>query len=86
MTLLASIKLALLLVFLGSFAFAAFALLPRKLRLVKRVGLNNTNDDLITLAKQGDPEAKELLLRTRWFIGVALASGLPLVILQVIAK
>jgi hypothetical protein len=86
MNLLASIKLLLLLVLLGSLAFAVFAVLPQKVRLLKRVGANKTNDDLIALATQGDPEAKQLRTRTRWFIGTALASGLPLAILQTMAR
>ena len=53
-------------------------ILPMKLALLRRVGYHKTPAQLIELAKQGDPEAKELKRRTNWFLiaGLVIVSVL----------
>jgi hypothetical protein len=57
-------------------ALAAIDLLPRKVRLLKKVGLSKTNDDLIRLAQTGDKEAGELYRRTKLWLWLMIPTGL----------
>ncbi len=60
-------------------------LLPKKLRLLRRVG-NRTNAELIALAKSGDMEARQLRRLGWWYAGVGLALIVPLQILAELSK
>ena len=66
-------------------AVGATWLLPKKLKLMKRVG-NLTNDQLIQLAKAGDVEAQSLRRKGWWWLGIGLAVLLPQQLLLGILK
>lgn len=66
--------------FLIWFLIGLAILLPRKIKLIKRVG-NLSNGDLIRLAKNGDAEARELRRLTWIFVGLGVLILLPLRIL-----
>jgi hypothetical protein len=51
-------------------------LLPRKLRLMRRLG-HLTPDEIIQRGKDGDVEAKKLHRDTIWFVAVGLIVLLP---------
>jgi len=57
-------------------------LLPRKLALLKRVGMKATNADLIRLAKEGDMEAELLRRDSLRYICVGVIVFVPLVLLK----
>ena len=57
-------------------------LLPRKLALLKRVGMKATNADLIRLAKEGDMEAELLRRDSLRYIWVGVIVFVPLVLLK----
>ena len=46
--------------------------LPKKLALLRRLGPNVTNDQIIRLAKEGDPEAQRLRKLTWRFVVLGL--------------
>jgi hypothetical protein len=73
---------ALLAALIGSIAFAALRLFPEKLKLLQKYGMNNTNDDLIELAKQGNNDVQKLLRKSRITLSVALVSGILLVLIN----
>ena len=73
-----TIKLLLALVLVAAFAIAAFVLFPRKLRLLKRVGQDKSNADLIVLAKSGDQEALALFKQSRRLLWVAIPCAMLL--------
>ncbi|GGC64604.1 hypothetical protein [Undibacterium terreum] len=55
-------------------------LLPKKIKLIKRVG-NLSNSELANLAKNGDAEVKKLRRLTWFFVGLGILVLLPLRIL-----
>ena len=80
------VKLLLLLVLVCSLLYGGLVLFPQKLRLLRRVGMEKTNDDLIKLAKSGDVEAAELFRKSRRFLWIALPAGVALSLLQGLTK
>ncbi len=80
------VKLTLLAVLIAAFAYAVLNVFPSKLRLLKRVGMNKTNTDLIALAKSGDPEAATLLRKSRRLMWVAIPAAVTLSVLQSLSK
>lgn len=83
---LVTIKLLLVLVLVLAFAVAAFVLFPRKQRLLKRVGRDKSNADLIALAKGGDQEARDLFMQSRRLFWVAIPCAGLLAGLQALTK
>ena len=74
--------MTLLAVLLAAFAYAILDVFPSKLRLLKRVGMSKTNTDLIALAKSGDPEAANLLRKSRRLLWVAIPAAVTLSVMQ----
>lgn len=83
---LATLKFILLAVVVGSVAYAAFVLFPRKLKLLRRVGMGKTNSDLLALAKAGDSEAVRLVRSSRGVLWLALPSVLLLAVIQALFR
>lgn len=67
-----SLKLLMLAVVIGGIAYAAAIIFPRKMRLLRRVGLEKTNSDVLALAERGDEEAKALVRDSRRLLWVVL--------------
>ena len=59
--------------------WGAFWALPLKLKLLKIHGMDKTNDYLIELAKQGDPDAKRLRRRGHILLTVGILGGFIIV-------
>ena len=76
------LRSALLFVLISAIAVAAFWLFPRKIKLLRKHGMNKTNADLIQLAKDGDAEIKKLLNHSRVVLAIALISSVTLVVLR----
>lgn len=68
-------KIILLSVVVCGFAYAAFILFPRKLRLLRRVGMLKTNADLLALAAAGDYEAQKIAQQSRCILWVVVLCG-----------
>ena len=67
------------LILIGIAAWVTWAViwsLPLKRKLLKIHGSNKTNDYLLKLAKQGDPDAKQLRKRGYILIGVGFLGSL----------
>lgn len=80
------VKLALLIVVVCALLYGGLVLFPQKLKLLRKVGMEKTNDDLIKLAKSGDAEAAELLRKSRRLLWIALPAGVALSLLQGLTK
>lgn len=59
--------------------YGVLFIFPRKRKLLKRLGLDKTNDDLIRAAAQGDAEAAKLHRDSVVYVAVGVAIGLALV-------
>jgi len=59
------VKLFLLFVVVCALLYGGLVLFPQKLKLLRKVEMEKTNDDLIELAKSGDAEAADLFRKSR---------------------
>ncbi len=57
-------------------------LLPRKLKILKKLGRSATNDELIQMANDGNEEISKLINHTKLFIASALIIALILFLLK----
>ena len=80
------IKTLLLAVVIGVVLYWGVVLFPKKLRLLRRVRMDKTNEDLIALANSGAQEAAELLRKSRQSLWVALPVAVILTLLETMAK
>ena len=70
------------LLLLASLVFAVFWIFPKKLKLMRRLGPETTNADLINYAKNGDEEAQKLVRLSRFNYWVLILSGVSLTLLN----
>lgn len=66
--------------------YAIFFLFPKKLKLIKKFGGHLTNDDFIKMAKNGNEEAKGLVVKTKYTAVVMVICGIALVMLKHVYK
>lgn len=81
-----TLKLVLAAVLLSCLLYAIARIFPRKLRLVRRLGPDSTNADLIAAAKSGDREAMDLYKQSRRLLWISLPTGILLSVLHTATK
>jgi hypothetical protein len=80
------LKVVLAVVLFSCFLYAVISVFPRKLRLIRRLGPEATNDDVLAAAKAGDHEAQDLAKKSRRLLWIAIPSGILLSVLHSASK
>ncbi|MBN9409185.1 MAG: hypothetical protein J0H69_08555 [Burkholderiales bacterium] len=81
-----ALKLLMLTVVIGGIAYAAVFIFPRKMRLLRRIGLDKTNSDVLALAKRGDEEAQALVRQSKRLLWVVLPTAFLLSVVHSLSR
>lgn len=80
------IKVILLMVIIGLFIYGLTVMLPMKISLAKKYGLDKNNQDLINIAKSGNEELMRFYKKSKLFLLFSVISGVALVIIHQITR